>query len=175
MQSAGHLAKYTAAWRHARRADCHCGSIFACLASSSHFLIFFGMKAAAALALTGNGTAWVVGRYCRVASMLLIVANHDSSWATIGLGAPAGSSTPHTGAISNPGMSAASAMLGRSTPGARWAEVTASPRTLPVVSSGVPAVESMNWKSISPLNISGNDAIEVLYGMPTAFRPLRAL
>ena len=53
-------------------------------------------------------------------------------------------------------------MVGRSTPGTRWPEVTASPRTLPLCSSGVPEVESMNWKSISPLNISGSEATEVL-------------
>ena len=53
-------------------------------------------------------------------------------------------------------------MVGRSTPGTRWPEVTASAAHLAALSSGVPAVESMNWKSISPLNISGSDAIEVL-------------
>ena len=30
------------------------------------------------------------------------------------------------------------------------------------LSKGVPAVASMNWKSSSPLNISGSEAIEVL-------------
>ena len=64
--------------------------------------------------------------------------------------------------MSNSGMPAASAMVGSSTPGTRWPEVTANAVSLPLWRSGVPPVESMNWKSSSPLNISGSDAIEVL-------------
>src|SRR5262249_23216296 len=80
-QSTGHPMRWAAG---------HCGSIFASLASSSHFLISLGMKSASALALPGNGAALVVAMYCRVASILLISANHASSLVTIGSGAPAG-------------------------------------------------------------------------------------
>jgi hypothetical protein len=63
--------------------------------------------------------------------------------------------------MSNSGMLPASAMVGRSTPATRLPEVTASERSLPDSRSGVPWVESKNWKSSSPENISGSDIIDV--------------
>ena len=55
--------------RSRKRSEAHCGSIFASLASSSHFLISLGMKSANCFALPGNGAALVLAIYCRVASI----------------------------------------------------------------------------------------------------------